>query len=116
MSLLTPVLFVALYSLSADAKPEELIVGKWENKQKMGDVELSTLVEFTKDGKFSIEIKGQVAFELSGTYKVLDAKTLELEFKMDAVTNKKKGKFKVEKDKLSLIDEKGKATEFTRAK
>ena len=119
MSILTPVLFVALSSPAfADAKPEELIVGKWENKQKENDVEVTTVMEFTKDGKFSIVFNGPgpTSIGAAGTYKVLDANTLEVEFKMGAMTSKTKGKFKVTKDKLTATDNKGKATEFTRIK
>jgi uncharacterized protein (TIGR03066 family) len=100
-------------------KPEELLIGKWAGKQKAKvndkEVEYEMMVEFTRDGTVKMEVKGAAAFKVEGTYKVIDAKTLEVTLKdSDGDSNTNKSGFKVTKDKLTLIDPSGKETLLTR--
>jgi uncharacterized protein (TIGR03066 family) len=95
---------------------KDKLVGKWSAKEKvMGDKEIEIVTEFTKDGKVIAEITGLGKKE--GTYKVIDDKTLEVTMKgPDEKDKTEKGPFKIEGDKLTLTDDKGKDTVMTRVK
>jgi uncharacterized protein (TIGR03066 family) len=91
-------------------KPQDLIVGKWEMKEKMGDKEITGTSEFTSDGNVKVDMMG---IKMEGKYKFIDDKTIEVSMggqkeknKIDSIT----------KEKMVLIDPKGKKAEFTRAK
>jgi uncharacterized protein (TIGR03066 family) len=118
MALLTPVLYAALLAPAVADKPEELIVGKWTHTEKAGANEITVTLEFTKDSKLNMEMtlpNAKDPLKITGSYKVVDDKTLEITAKDPKGDEKTdKGGFEVTKDKLTLIDKTGKKTEFTR--
>jgi uncharacterized protein (TIGR03066 family) len=97
----------------ADDKPADLIVGKWETKEKRGDQEITATVEFTKDNKMKISF-GQI--NIDGTYKIVSDSELELTMTFMMETRTEKTKFKVTKDALEFTSKEGKTTKFTKAK
>jgi uncharacterized protein (TIGR03066 family) len=110
---LTPVLYVALLAPAFADKPAELIVGKWSAKEKMGDMEVEMVLEFTKDGVIKATFGSQ---SKEGKYKVIDDDKLEVTVERDGKEETKKGTFKVTKDKLVLVPEGEGEKEFTRVK
>ena len=120
MTLLTPVLFAVLLAPAAADKPEDLIVGKWSHTEKQDKIEVTVSMEFTKDGKITVEMtmpQSKESIKLAGTYKVIDAKTLEVTMKDPTGQEKtEKGGYEVTKEKLTLIDKEGKKTDFTPVK
>jgi uncharacterized protein (TIGR03066 family) len=111
---------VALLVLSAawaDDKPKDLLVGKWQSKEKVGDTEVMTTIDFQKDGKLKIEAAfGDKKVNIDGKYNVVDDNTIETEVTSMGETKKEKSKFTVTKDKLVMEDKNNKKTEFTRVK
>ena len=101
----------------AEDKPKDLLVGKWEGKEKLGEQEVKAVVEFTKDGKVKLTMSGGgMDVTLNGTYKVLDDKTLETSFEFMGQTMTDKSSFKVTKDSLEITNKQGKVTKLTRGK
>ena len=103
----------------ADAKDDaaKALVGKWEMKKKMGDVELKGVLSFEKDGKLSMKMDfGGMNITAEGKYKLIDGKTLEVTLTFMGKTKTDKSKFKISGDTLELIDPNGKAEKFTRVK
>jgi uncharacterized protein (TIGR03066 family) len=90
-------------------KPKDLLVGKWTAVQEgPGGQKLEVSVEFTPDGKLSVSA-GPIG--LSGSYKWLDDKNIEVE----VAGNKEKNEVvSVTGEKLTLKDPKGKVETFTR--
>ncbi|MCE9534706.1 MAG: hypothetical protein K8T89_26825 [Planctomycetes bacterium] len=109
--------FVTGTSQAAD-KPQDLIVGKWvpTNEKNKG-----MTFEFTKAGDLKISVKAEgLNLDISGKYKFLDDKTIELtmenplkkeEKKSDKITVKS-----IVADKLVLVGPDGKEEEFKPAK
>lgn len=97
----------------AQTDAKELLVGKWEAKEKIGEAELKINLEFTKDAlKVSFD-----TFKVEGKYKWADKDTLEVTITgMDGKDMTEKTKVVVTKDTLSLTGKDGKETKFTRAK
>jgi uncharacterized protein (TIGR03066 family) len=118
MALLTPVLFAALLAPAAADKPADLLVGKWTHTEKSDKVEITVVLEFTDKGALSMEMQLPMTkdpIKISGSYKVIDDKTLEITAKDPKGEEKTdKGTFEVTKEKLTLIDKNGKKTEFTK--
>jgi uncharacterized protein (TIGR03066 family) len=110
---LTQVLCVALFAPALADKPEELILGKWTAKEKMGDKEVDIVLEFSKDGVVKATIGPKT---MEAKYKVIDKDNLELTLERDGKKETKKAKFKVTKDKLTISPEGEKEKEFTRVK
>ncbi|MBI1917717.1 MAG: hypothetical protein HYS12_23725 [Planctomycetes bacterium] len=95
----------------------KLLIGKWETKQKIRDKEATAILEFTKDGKLNMKLTAQdLDLTLTGSYKLLDEKTLELTVTVMDKTRTEKQKFKVSKDTLELIDKEDKSQKFNRTK
>lgn len=102
-----------------DAKDEaqKALLGKWSMKQKMGDLEIDGLLEFTKDGKLAMKMKvKEMELNFSGSYKVLSDTELEVTISVGGMTKMEKSKFKVEKDTLELTGKEGKTEKLTRVK
>jgi uncharacterized protein (TIGR03066 family) len=123
------VVVIFLVGIAAEAvgdappKVKDLIIGKWRAQQTLKDkddkqVKLTTLAEFTADGKLKYEHKhDEMAKTLEGTYKILDEKTIETTIKevKKTVTHK----LSIEtltKTKLILVGEKAERIEFDRVK
>jgi len=100
-------------NLLAQDKPKDLIVGKWQAKEKVGDKEIVATIEFNKDGTMKVTAEG---FNFEGKYKLVDDETLETEVTIAGQTKKDTDKIKITKDKITLTDKNGKKTELTRAK
>jgi uncharacterized protein (TIGR03066 family) len=112
--LLTVGLVLALVGVTfAQPKPQELILGKWQATEKQDGKEVKLTLDFAKDGKLSarIEFEG-AAFNVNGTYKVIDPDNLEVT--VDG--NTQKSKMKVSDKELTTTDPQGKSTKFTRVK
>jgi uncharacterized protein (TIGR03066 family) len=89
----------------------DLIVGTWEVVK--GDVPVGSTVEFTKDGKLKMSIKG-VPMTLEGTYKV-DGDKLATSVKMGEQEIGKTDKIKTLNDTTLIIeDSKGTTNEMRR--
>src|SRR4051812_20203119 len=97
MTLLTPLLYVALTAPAADTSAEQ-ILGKWTHTRKEDKAEITVTLEFTKGGDVTVELKTGAleATKVKGKYKVLDDKTLEIET-LDLMNKPKsdKGEFSV---------------------
>jgi uncharacterized protein (TIGR03066 family) len=104
----------------ADAKDdaEKALLGKWEQKAKVGGKEVTLLLTFEKGGKLSMKVT-QPGKEItgSGTFKVVDANHFEISLTAEGQTKSEKNKFKVDKDSLELrtLDDKF-IEKFTRVK
>src|SRR5262245_27329299 len=85
-----------------DAKDEaaKLLVGKWEIKQEVGKKEAAAVLDFGKDGKFTLKVSGAADITADGSYKVLDEKTLEITLAFLDLKRTEKATFKVTKDTL----------------
>lgn len=94
-------------------KAKDMLVGKWETKEKAGDQEITATIEFTKDDKVKISF-GPV--NIDGTYKVASSTELELTLTFMGETRTETTKFKVEQDSLEFTSKEGKVTKFTKAK
>ena len=104
----------------ADEKPDyaKLIVGKWEvTKADEGTLPMGSIVEFTKDGKFTSREKlGDKDLTFEGTYKVtgdkfeLDLKMGDQSFKVSITITK------LTDDEMHTKNEEGKVVEVKRKK
>ena len=103
-----------------DAKTdaEKALLGKWQTKEKAGDQEVTAEIAFRKGGVVTTRAfaGGKEVGSGEGTYKVLDAKTLEVTFKVMGSTRTENSKFRVKGDTLELTDERNKTSQFTRRK
>jgi hypothetical protein len=108
------VLAGALLVLSGcGSSPKDLIIGKWESKEKIGDKEITITMEFTKD-----KIKTSMgSFSSEGSYKWVDNDNIEVTAKgLDDKEVTEKTKVKVTDKELELTDKDGKTKKFTKAK
>ena len=84
------------------------IVGKWEITKTEGDEPVGTVVDFAKDGKFSIMAKlGDKEVKLDGTYKV-DKDKLTTEITVAGKTEKDVDTIKKLTDDEMLLENKDK--------
>jgi uncharacterized protein (TIGR03066 family) len=97
----------------AQEKVADLIVGKWEAKEKMGDQEVTGILEFTKDGKLKITFGG---INIDGTYKLLSDTEIEVTMTFMGETKTEKSEIKVEKESLEVKNKNGKSTKFKKVK
>jgi uncharacterized protein (TIGR03066 family) len=104
-------LSVALSASAQDA--QKLIVGKWEAMQKSKSGDLKIEAEFKDDGKMTFTVRD---VKVSGTYKLLDEKTIETEQTFEQQSRKTRQEFKVTQDTLDLKDPDGNVFSFKRAK
>jgi uncharacterized protein (TIGR03066 family) len=97
---------------------EKALLGKWQTKEKAGDQEVTAEIAFRKGGVVTTRAfaGGKEVGSGEGTYKVLDAKTLEVTFKVMGSTRTENSKFRVKGDTLELTDERNKTSQFTRRK
>ena len=105
---------------AADKIDPAKLVGKWEiTKTEDETAPKGAVVEFTKDKKVTLTIDaGGKKVELGGTYKV-DADKLTVTFKAPDSGKESSDTDTIKSltdDKLVLVDNKGKATEFARKK
>ncbi|MBY0528312.1 MAG: hypothetical protein K2R98_33285 [Gemmataceae bacterium] len=108
------ILFVGVSFAAAqkEAKPAELIVGKWDSTDEKDPGQ----IEFNKDGTLVITL-GKLT--IKGKYKLAGDDTLDVEITPpmeDAKPIKQTLKFKVTKDSMETTDAKGKVSKFKRAK
>lgn len=107
-------LFLASPALAQD-KPADLLVGKWEFKEKQPGREFTISFEKGdgKEGKLKLEASG---LTLEGSYKLLSDAEMEVSMKAGNDTVRQKLKFKVTKEELETTDEQGKVETFKRVK
>src|SRR5262249_45482932 len=91
------------------AKPQELIIGKWETTDPLGKTQIA---EFAKDGNTSWPVPF-TALRVDGKYKFVDDKHIELEL---PGTGKMQKSVEVTRETLTLTDDKGKAQIYKRVK
>lgn len=106
------VLFFLTPAFTQD-KAADLLVGKWEAKEKVGDQEVTGTIEFAKDGKLKISFGG---FNIDGTYKLMGETEIEVTMTFMGETRTEKSEIKVEKEALEIKSKTGKLTKFTRVK
>lgn len=100
------VLYFLLISASCSSKPENLIIGKW---QEIGS---NHTIEFYRDGTVKItEPTGLGKKSGTGTFKFVDPSRLKLEGELEIEV-----KILVSKDELVLIDPEGKSWKYRRGK
>jgi uncharacterized protein (TIGR03066 family) len=107
-----------------DAKEdaEKALLGKWQHTEKDGDGEITAKVEFKKGGVVTTQVSldGMELTTGEGTYKVIDAKTLESTVKTTngtmTSTQTWKLRFQVKGDTLELTGESNMPQKFTRIK
>jgi uncharacterized protein (TIGR03066 family) len=125
MLLTSSLLCAALLVPSLADKPEDLIVGKWTGKQKVKqkddkvEVEIEVTYVFSRDGTLKAEIKAPGRADpktVTGKYKILDDKTMEMTITHDGKTMTEQGSYKLTKDTLTLTSKKGVTTELKRVK
>src|SRR5215831_2517482 len=89
------------------------LVGKWQPAE-----EKSVTIEFKADGK--LEVKASAGsgtpMTLAGSYKWVDAETIEIKVAMGSDAKTEKVKIAIDGDKLTTTDEKKKVEKFTRVK
>jgi uncharacterized protein (TIGR03066 family) len=111
------ILVLSLTSVSSFAQtdPKELLIGKWETKEKMGDQELKVTIEFTKDAVVKIAFG---AGEFPGKYRWFDKDYIEITMAgADGKEYSDKTKVSVTKDELVVTGQKeSRTTKFTRVK
>jgi uncharacterized protein (TIGR03066 family) len=109
------VLFVAamtLFTVGCAAKPQDLIIGKWETppdahgKKKIG--------EFNKDGTMSLGITDNL--KLTGKYQFVADNKVDLETNFLGMTKVTHFTVAVTRDTLTYTDEQGTTTILTRVK
>jgi uncharacterized protein (TIGR03066 family) len=106
------VLSLAFLASACSSKPRDQIIGKWSGKDGETDVN----VEFNNDGTMKTEKAAGEPKSFSGKYKFVDDNTIEMEMDVGDQKQTRKAKVTIEKDKLTLTDEKDKKLEFTKAK
>lgn len=99
----------------AQDKPADLLVGKWEFKEKQPGKEFTVIFEKSanNEGKLKLEASG---LSVEGTYKLLSDTEMEVSLKMGNDAVRQKLKFKVTKDELETTDEQGKVETFKKVK
>jgi hypothetical protein len=109
----TLVTLICAVTSYAQTDSKELLVGKWETKEKVGDTEYKIALEFTKDTlKVSFDM-----LKVEGKYAWTDKDTIEVTITdKDSKEMKEKTKVVVTKDTLSLTGKDSKETKFTRVK
>jgi uncharacterized protein (TIGR03066 family) len=108
------VVLCALALAGCAAKPQELIVGKWETTDLAGKVQTA---EFAKDGTVTMPLPIPIAgLRLEGKYKFIDNDRLEFEYTAWGKTEKSGRKVAVTQETLTLTDDNGKTQLFKRAK
>jgi uncharacterized protein (TIGR03066 family) len=96
------------------AKPQDLIVGKWETTDLMGKLQTA---EFNKDGTVTMPLKIPIAnIRLDGKYKFLDNERVEFEYTVWGKTEKTTRKVAVTQETLTLTEDDGKSQLFKRVK
>jgi uncharacterized protein (TIGR03066 family) len=97
----------------ADAKPDakKLFLGKWQP-----DGEADITLEVMPAGKLQIVITGKEAQTIAGTYKWVDAETVEVTIAMDKDKKTEKLKLAFDGDTMTTTDQGGKADKFKRVK
>jgi uncharacterized protein (TIGR03066 family) len=114
MGLLVSVLVVA--SGCGSSKPKDLIIGKWEVTEKLGDKEMKGTYEFTKDGTLKMSM-GPISMDAK--YKFIDDNNFEMTMEIPGLKETKSEKIKIESitsDKMVASDPKGEKKEFKKVK
>jgi uncharacterized protein (TIGR03066 family) len=109
---------LAFGAASAQEKPADLLVGKWEFKGQAGAKDGGFFLTFeklgeTKEGKLKLEVGGTI---IEGTYRLPSDTEMEVTMKIGNDIQRQKLKFTVTKEKLETTDEQQKKEEFTKAK
>jgi uncharacterized protein (TIGR03066 family) len=111
--------FILVLAGAAGADPTDdtlkQLVGQWELTRTIAGREVKGVMTFTSNFKVSMKVpspKGEVTF--AGTFKLLDANTIEVTYRDTDTTDK--SKLKITGDVLELTDEKGKTQRLTRVK
>jgi len=110
------VFFLAVPAFGDVKEARELLVGKWEMKQKVGEKEFTAQLTFDKDGKLNMKVSGGMDLSFPAKYKVIDENNLEVTATFNQETKSKTYQFKVTSDVLELTDNNGKPQKFTRVK
>jgi uncharacterized protein (TIGR03066 family) len=110
--LLALVLLLMLVGLaSAQPKPQELIVGKWQPTDPATKDQV--VLEFVKDGKVKVSFLGQ---KFDGSYKFTSDETMEFTLTVEGKTNTTKLKVAVTEKDLTLTPPDNKVEKYTRIK
>jgi uncharacterized protein (TIGR03066 family) len=118
LSVLAVVCLVTAVGRADEKDYPKLIVGKWEvTKADEGTLPKGSIVEFTKDGKFtSREKMGDKDVQFTGTYKV-EGDTFELDLKIGDESHKVKITItKLTADELHTKNDQGQVVEVKRKK
>ena len=102
---------VALVLAGCGAKPQELIIGKWEPVDAKNAVRG---LEFSKDGAMRFSLARTVWVD--GKYRFIGDEHVELEKSFLGITHVEKYSVTIKKDDLIATDEKGNKHEFKRVK
>jgi uncharacterized protein (TIGR03066 family) len=119
LSLLAFVAFLFWPTAASAAKPQELIVGKWQTQEKEGGSEITITVEYLKDGGLKARFefpKSGSKIDVLGKYRFLDENTLETEVNFQGEVRKEKAAVSVTRDALVETDAQGKKREYKRIK
>jgi uncharacterized protein (TIGR03066 family) len=109
---LTVCLLVVLAGLvSAQAKPPELILGRWQPTDST--TKDKVILEFLKEGKVKITVLDQ---KYDGSYRFTSDETLEMTVSVDMTTKTTKLTVTVKDNELVLTPPDGKAEKYTRLK
>jgi len=108
-----PLFAFLLFLVGCAAKPQDLLVGKWETTDFTGKVQVA---EFSKDGTCSLPVP-LLNIRIDGKYKFLTDDQIEI----DLPNHNRKYKVVVTKETLTLTEtdaktENGKSQIFKRAK
>jgi uncharacterized protein (TIGR03066 family) len=93
----------------ATDRAREMLLGKWE----VTTGKIRGVIEFGKDGEVMLSFGTQ---KVTGTFKLLDAATLEVEAKIMGEVRKEKMDFIVSKDELVTTDANGRVEKYRRVK
>jgi uncharacterized protein (TIGR03066 family) len=104
-------LFLIAGLVSAQGKPQELIVGTWQPTDP--NTKDSVTVEFLKDGKVKVVF---LKMQFDGSYKFLSDTEMEFTLTVDGKVNTNKLKIKVDEKTLEMTPPDGKLEKYTRVK
>jgi uncharacterized protein (TIGR03066 family) len=119
LSLLAFALFLLFPAAALAAKPQELIVGKWQTQDNEGGSEINIIVEYLKDGGLKARFefpKSGSKIEVLGRYRFVDDNTLETEVNFQGELRREKAAISVTKEALVETDAQGKKREYKRVK
>jgi uncharacterized protein (TIGR03066 family) len=115
LSALFSLVFVVFGGAAHAADLKKVIVGKWQPAE-----EKNAVIEFTPDGKLHVKISDPPGKEkphlIDGSYKWLDASTVEATLTEEGESIVEKLTVSIDGDTMSTIDSKGKKEKFSRVK